>query len=138
MFTQEFEFTDYKGQEKKASYTFSLEKDELLVLELGNYGGLRYTMKKWMAQKRPDKVLDLLQKVVLSAIGEISPDGNSFYKTEQIREEFKQTKVFHDLMFKMMNQEDAFQEFMLRAIPAEVAANFSKEDFKAVMESADT
>lgn len=138
MFTKEFTFTDYRGQEKKASYTFSLEKDELLVLELGNYGGLRYSMKKWMNQKRPDKVLDLLQKVVLSAVGEISPDGSSFYKTEQIREEFKQTKVFHDLMFQMMNEENAFQDFMMQAIPAEMAANISEADIKAVVESAGT
>lgn len=122
MFTREFEYTDYKGNKKKASYTFSLEKDEMLRMELGNYGGLEHTIKAMMAKKRPDKVLDMLENIVLSSVGEISPDGSSFYKNEQIREDFRQTKVCHDLLFEMMSTEDGLMNFIMQAIPAELAA----------------
>ena len=127
MFTREFEYTDYRGNQKKASYTFSLEKDEMLLMELGNYGGLQHTMKTMMAKKRPDKILDLLQDIVLKSVGEISPDGSSFYKSEQIREDFRQTKIFHDLLFEMMTDENALWNFIMQAIPAEVAAKMAEE-----------
>ena len=136
MFSREFTFTDYNGREKKATYWFSLEKDEMLRRELGNYGGLEHTMKKLMKEERPDKVLDMLEDIVLSAVGEISPDGESFYKTPEIRERFRQTKVCHDLLFEMMSNEDALRNFILSAIPADLAAqmaeNESAEDGKVV------
>ena len=128
MFSREFTFTDYNGKEKKATYWFSLEKDEMLRRELGSYGGLEHTMTKMMKEERPDKVLDMLEDIVLSAVGEISPDGESFYKTPEIRERFRQTKVCHDLLFEMMSDQDALKNFILGAIPAELAAKMAEAD----------
>lgn len=127
MFSREFTFKDYNGNEKKATYWFSLEKDEMLKRELGNYGGLEHTMKKLLKEERPDKVLDLLEDIVLSAVGEVSPDGESFYKNEQIRERFRQTKVCHDLLFELMSDENALQKFIMGAIPAELAAKMAED-----------
>ena len=126
MFSREFNYTDYNGNEKKATYWFSLEKDEMLRMELGNYGGLEHTMKRLMKEERPDKVLDILESVVLTAVGEISPDGSSFYKNEKIREAFRQTKVCHDLLFELMSDENALQKFILGAIPAELAQKMAE------------
>lgn len=128
MFNREFTFTDYNGNEKKATYWFSLEKDEMLRMELGNYGGLQHTMKRMLADERPDKVLDLLENIVLNAVGEISPDGSSFYKNEKIRESFRQTKVCHDLLFELMSDENALQAFIMGAIPAELAKKLAEKD----------
>lgn len=130
MFKKEFTFTDYNGNEKKATYWFSLEKDEMLKMELGNYGGLEHTMRKLLKEERPDKVLDLLEDVVLSAVGEISPNGESFYKSEKIREDFRQTKVCHDLLFELMSDEDALRNFIMGAIPAEISAKMAEEAAK--------
>lgn len=127
MFTRKFKYTDYRGNEKEVEYTFSLERDEMLKMELGNYGGLQHAMKMMMAQKRPDKVLDLLEDIVLKAVGEISPDGSSFYKTQQIREDFRQTKVCHDLLFELMSDENALQNFIMGAVPAEIAAAMAND-----------
>lgn len=126
MFNREFTYTDYNGNEKKATYWFSLEKDEMLRMELGNYGGLEHTMKKMMSEERPDKVLDLLENIVLTAVGEISPDGSSFYKNDKIRDAFRQTKVCHDLLFELMSDENALQKFIMGAIPAELAAKMAE------------
>ena len=132
MFSREFTYTDYNGNEKKATYWFSLEKDEMLRMELGNYGGLEHTMKQMMKEERPDKVLDLLENIVLNAVGEVSPDGSSFYKNEKIRENFRQTKVCHDLLFELMSDENALQAFIVGAIPAEIAQKMAeKNDEKA-------
>lgn len=127
MFKKEFTFTDYNGNEKKATYWFSLEKDEMLKMELGNYGGLEHTMKKMMKEERPDKVLDMLEDIVLSAVGEISPNGESFYKNEKIREDFRQTKVCHDLLFDLMSSENALRDFIIGAIPTELAAKMLED-----------
>ena len=126
MFNREFTYTDYNGNEKKDTYWFSLEKDEMLRMELGNYGGLEHTMKKLMKEERPDKVLDILESIVLTAVGEISPDGSSFYKNDKIREAFRQTKVCHDLLFELMSDENALQKFIMGAIPAELAQKMAE------------
>jgi hypothetical protein len=128
MFKKEFNFTDYNGNEKKATYWFSLEKDEMLKRELGSYGGLEHTMKRMMKEERPDQVLDMLEDIVLSAVGEISPDGESFYKNAEIRDRFRQTKVCHDLLFELMSDENALRDFILGAIPAEISAKMLAEE----------
>ena len=130
MFKREFTFTDYNGNEKKATYWFSLEKDEMLRMELGNYGGLEHTMRKMMKEERPDRVLDMLEDIVLSAVGEISPSGDSFYKSEKIREDFRQTKVCHDLLFELMSNENALKDFIMGAIPAEISAKMLEDNDK--------
>lgn len=132
MFKKEFDFTDYNGNQKKKIYWFSLEKDEMLKRELGSYGGLEHTMQRMMNEERPDQVLDMLEDIVLSAVGEISPDGESFYKTPEIRERFRQTKVCHDLLFSLMSDENALREFILGAIPAEISAKMMAEEETAV------
>lgn len=126
MFSREFTFTDYNGNEKKATYWFSLEKDEMLRRELGNYGGLEYTMRQLLKEKRQDKVLDMLEDIVLSAVGEVSPDGESFYKSKEVSDRFKQTKVCHDLLFELMSTEDGLKNFMMGAMPAEVSAKWAE------------
>ena len=127
MFKREFTYTDYNGNEKKTTYWFSLEKDEMLKMELGNYGGLEHTMRKMMKEERPDQVLDMLEDIVLSAVGEISPDGESFYKTQEIRDRFRQTKVCHDLLFELMSNENALRDFIMGAIPAEISAKMVED-----------
>ena len=128
MFSREFTFTDYNGREKKATYWFSLERDEMLKRELGNYGGLEHTMRKLLKEEKPDRVLDMLEDIVLSAVGELSPDGESFYKTPEIRERFRQTKVCHDLLFEMYSQEDGLRNFIMGAIPAEISAKMAEDE----------
>ena len=128
MFSREFEFTDFRGNKKKATYWFSLEKDEMLRMELGNYGGLEHTMKRLMKEEKPDQVLDMLENIVLSAVGEISPNGESFYKSEKISQDFKQTKVCHDLLFELMSNEEALRNFILGAIPAEVSSQILEKE----------
>lgn len=131
MFKREFTFTDYNGNEKKTTRWFSLEKDELMRLELGNYGGLEHAMNRMLKEERPDKVLDMLEGIVLSAVGEISPNGESFYKSDKIREDFRQTKVCHDLLFELMSDKDALKNFILSAIPAELAAKMAEAEAEA-------
>lgn len=128
MFSREFEYTDYKGNAKKATYWFSLEKDEMLKLEMGNYGGLQYAMSQMVKDERPDKILDIIEDIVLSAVGEVSPDGASFYKSDKIRDAFRQTKVCHDLLFELLSDPDGLKKFILGAIPAEASAKILEEE----------
>ena len=83
-----------------------------------------------MKEERPDKVLDMLEDIVLSAVGEISPDGESFYKTAEFREKFRQTKVCHDLLFELMSNENALKNFIIGCIPAEISAKMAEEEAK--------
>lgn len=131
MFSREFEYTDYNGNKKTAKYWFSLERDEMLRMEMGNYGGLEYTMKKLLREKEPGKVIDMMEEIVLSAVGEVSPNGDSFYKSQKIRDDFRQTKVCHDLLFEMMSNQDALRNFILGAIPADISMQILEEEKKA-------
>ena len=138
MFKKDFEYTDYNGNKKTATYWFSLEKDEMLKLEIGNYGGLENTMKRMLDEKEPGKVLDLMEDIILSAVGEVSPNGESFYKNEKIRNDFKQTKVCHDLLFELMSNQDALRNFILGAIPSDLSARIMEEEAKEVSSGAVT
>lgn len=128
MFSRTFEYTGYDGQTHKDTWWFNLSEAELYKLELSNLGGMNGMMNKLLRESKPGEIVDLFEKLILSAVGERSVDGRKFLKNEEIRQDFYQSKAYSDLFVELVKSGDKLAEFLRGAIPAEVAEALAKAE----------
>lgn len=128
MFSRTFEYTGYDGQPHKDTWWFNLSEAELYKLELSNLGGMNGMMQKLLRESKPGEVVDLFEKLILSAVGERSVDGRKFIKNEEIRQDFYQSKAYSDLFVELVKSGEKLAEFLRGAIPAEVAEALAKAE----------
>lgn len=134
MFARTFVYKDYNGKTRKDTWYFNLRKDELLKLEMGSWGGLDALLKRMIREEKPDKIVDMFEKIILSAVGEKSPDGKKFIKNEEIRQDFYQTEAYSDLFYELVTDPKATAAFLKACIPEELAAKINEKD---LLEEAD-
>ena len=128
MFSRTFEYTGYDGQTHKDTWWFNLSEAELYKLELSNLGGMNGMMNKLLRESKPGEIVDLFEKLILSAVGERSVDGRKFIKNEEIRQDFYQSKAYSDLFVELVKSGEKLAEFLRGAIPAEVAEALAKAE----------
>lgn len=131
MFSRTFEYEDYNGAKQKETWWFNLTKAELMEMELGAYGGLDATMKRLIREKKPDEIVKTYKELILSAVGEKSPDGKRFVKNESIREDFYQSPAYSDLFYEMVTDGAKADAFLRGAIPADLLAALEQAEAAA-------
>lgn len=135
MFARTFEYTDYNGQPRKDTWWFNLTKAELMKMELGAWGGLDTLLKRLIREENPSEIVDMFEKIILGAVGEKSPDGRRFIKSEEIRQDFYQTQAYSDLFYELVTDSKAVAAFLKGAIPADLAAKINERELAAAAEA---
>ena len=128
MLKRTFNYEDYNGKQREETWYFSLDKAELMKMELGTWGGLDQTMKRLMREEAPDKIVDMFDNIILSAVGEKSPDGRKFIKNEEIRTDFKQTPAYSELFFELVTDPAKANAFIKACLPSDVAMAITKKE----------
>ena len=128
MFGRTFSYTDYNGNPRKDTWYFNLTKAELMKMELGAWGGLDALLKRLIREEKPEKIVDMFEKIILGAVGEKSPDGRRFIKNEQIRQDFYQTQAYSDLFFELVTDPEKLTAFLKGAIPEDLAKKIDEKD----------
>lgn len=128
MFGRTFSYTDYNGNPRKDTWYFNLTKAELMKMELGAWGGLDALLKRLIREEKPEKIVDMFEKIILGAVGEKSPDGRRFIKNEQIRQDFYQTQAYSDLFFELVTDPEKLTAFLKGAIPEDLAKKIDEKN----------
>lgn len=128
MFGRTFTYKDYNGNTRKDTWYFNLTKAELMKMELGAWGGLDALLKRLIREEKPEKIVDMFEKIILGAVGEKSPDGRRFIKNEQIRQDFYQTQAYSDLFFELVTDPEKLTAFLKGAIPEDLAQKIDEKD----------
>lgn len=134
MFGRTFEYTDYNGQARKETWWFNLTKAELMKMELGAWGGLDALLRRLIREENPAQIVDMFEKIILGAVGEKSPDGRRFIKSDEIRQDFYQTQAYSDLFFELVTDSKAVVAFLKGALPTDLAAKIDERDAEAAAE----
>ena len=147
MFSRTFKFKGYDGKDHEETWWFNLSEDELYKLELGNLGGMNGMMNRLLRQERPGELVDIFERLILSAVGERSIDGRKFMKRckpgqpwGEVAEDFKETPAYAQLFTELVSSGEALAKFLQGAVPEEVAAAMAKaeaEKAKAEQEAAE-
>lgn len=135
MFSRTFEYKGFDGQPHKETWWFNLSEDELYKMELGSVGGLNGRMQKLLREENPGEIVDMFEKIILTAVGERSADGRRFLKKPrpgypwgEVAEDFRETPAYSQLFMELVSSGDKLAAFLKGAIPVEVAEQLEKAE----------
>lgn len=128
MFSRTFNYTDYNGQPRKETWYFNLTKAEVLKMELGSWGGMSTMLRRLIREENPEKIIEIIEKMILGAVGEKSPDGRKFIKSKEIQEDFRQTPAYDELFQELVLDPDKAILFVKGCLPEDLAAAISENE----------
>lgn len=128
MLQREFTYKGYDGEMHTDTWLFNLTQADLLKLNMGSFGGLDDLMKRMIREDRPKELVDMFEALILSAVGEKSPDGRRFIRTQEIRDEFYQTEAYSQLFTELVTNGEKLKAFILAIIPDEISAKILENE----------
>lgn len=128
MLEREFTYKGYDGEMHTDTWLFNLTHADLLKLNMGSFGGLDDLMKRMIREDRPKELVAMFEALILSAVGETSPDGRRFIRTQEIRDEFYQTEAYSQLFTELVTNQEKLKAFVLAIIPDDVSAKILENE----------
>lgn len=123
MLEKTINYTDLNGNQQSDTYLFNYTKREATKL-FAKYDGdiMGYVTKLIDAgQNGYSLIIDLIEDIILGAVGHKSLDGKSFVKTPEYRAEFEQTVAYAELFDELLTDTKAMEEFASKVVPQDVA-----------------
>lgn len=113
-------YTDYNNVERTEDFYFNLTKAEIMEMELSTSGGLAEMIQRIVAAQDAPAIMKIFQDLILKAYGVKSPDGKRFEKSEELKNQFKQTEAYSILFMELATDADAAAKFVNGIVPADV------------------
>lgn len=128
MLVKKIKYKDYNGIEREEDFYFNLNKAEIFNLQFGRVkGGLDTYIKKMIEAEDVPSLINLFEDLVLSAYGEKSEDGKRFIKNDMLREEFKQTEAYSELIMELVQDDKVASDFINALVPKDLADEANKK-----------
>ena len=83
MLHEKISYTDYDGNKVEEVFDFNLNKAELLKMELSTQGGVAGMINTLIKTRDSEAIMTTIEKFILMAYGEKSPDGKRFIKSPE-------------------------------------------------------
>lgn len=123
MLEKKISYIDLNGNEQTDTYLFNYTKREATKL-FAKYDGdiMGYITKLIDAgQNGYSLIIDMIEDIILGAVGHKSPDGKAFVKSPEFREQFEQTVAYAELFDELLTDKKAMEEFASKVVPQNVA-----------------
>jgi hypothetical protein len=117
MLKKTVKYTDYDGEERIEDIYFNLNKAEILEMEMREKTGLEKLIKRIIAERDNEKLVDLFKIIVLKAYGQKSLDGKRFIKSKELSDEFEQSEAYVEVFLSLALDEEAAIAFFNGIIP---------------------
>lgn len=111
MFKHNIIYTDFNGDERKEDFYFHLSLPEVTRLEAEIGAPMDVYTKNLSSGTDVAKLLDFLEKVILSSYGKKTSDGRSFHKSKELREEFEHSQAYAELFEQLLMSPDLARKF---------------------------
>ena len=123
-------FPDFEGKEVTKDFYFNLSKMEFRVLDRKIPGGLQNMINQIMTEKDEDRMIDLLDILILESYGEKAEDGR-FVKEDRFGRRlssfFKVSEAWDVLFMNLVKNEKELSEFLTGIVPKDVAEMAEEE-----------
>ena len=113
-------YTDFNGNERTEDFYFNLTKAEVMEMEMSTTGGMAEMIQNIVAAQDAPAIIKIFKDLVLKAYGQKSPDGKTFMKNDQIREEFVSTEAYSNLFMELAFDADAAAKFVNGIMPKDL------------------
>lgn len=121
MLRKEVTYVDYNGDKVTENLYFNLSSVEQTRLfaryTKGGYKDLEDYAKHLLEVKDTEKMVIMIEDVILSSYGEKSPDGRAFVKTKAVRESFEYSIAYSVLFEELLTNEESMKAFFNGVVP---------------------
>lgn len=123
MLTKAITYENYNGEKRTQNFYFNLTKTELTKMELGSKAGIEATIKEIINTNDNERIMDLFENLILNSVGKKSVDGETFEKSDEIRNWFKSHPAYDKLFMELLSSEKAMADFINAILPFDIAEN---------------
>lgn len=131
MIQRTFTYKDYDGNECTESFCFQLTKAEIVEMQVRDNGNFIDNLKDLMQKRDIERLYHFFRELVLDSVG-VRSGNNRFVKNSEIREDFKYSIPYSELMVELMTDENKIAEFARGITPFDL----SEEDMEKAKEMA--
>lgn len=126
MLKRTIKYEDYNGEQREENFFFSLNKAELLRMNMSKRGGMSTYLQNLADEKDPEKLTKIFEEMILTAYGVKSDDGTRFIKSPEVVTDFKNSAAYSELFYELATDTDKFIDFVIGIIPADMADEIRK------------
>ena len=122
-------YTDFDGKETTKDFYFNISKMEFRVLDRKIPGGLEHMIDQIRTEKDEDRLIDLLDILILESYGERAEDGGFVKEDPQGRRlssYFKISEAWDELFMNLVRNPNELEEFLTGIVPKDVAEGAMK------------
>lgn len=122
MLKKTIEYVDYEGEKRVEDFYFNLSQAEVTqwMMQPGNYT-LDKVLLTLVKAKNGRRMMEVIEDLILRSYGEKSFDGKRFIKSEEMREEFKQTEAYSNLFMELITDDTKAADFILGIFPKDLS-----------------
>ena len=127
-------YEDYLGTVRTEDLYFNLSKTELSDMQMSVDGGYNNLLDKMIRAKDNKEVYKNFVEIVLTAYGELSPDGKYHIKKDaeghRLADMWKQSPSYDALMDEICESEATIAEFCTGILPKNINKENAPQDHK--------
>lgn len=118
MWKETITYKDFFGEERTEDFRFHLSKAECAEKQM-KYAGGGYAefLKRIVAAKDPETIVELFKQFILDSYGEISSDGRRFVKSPELSKAFSETEAYSILYIKLATDDQFAAKFVNGVLP---------------------
>lgn len=136
MIKKTISYVDFNGTQRNDDYYFHLSVPEAtrFAAKFGEQGW-EAGIKSIVDSGDLTEVLDLFEDIILTSYGQKSPDGRTFIKNKEMRENFSNSEAYAQLFEELVMSPDAMTQFA-KGIGMSTAQQLASKATEPVMRSA--
>ena len=136
MIKKTISYVDFNGTQRDDDYYFHLSVPEAtrFAARFGEQGW-EAGIKKIIDSGDLREVLDLFEDIILTSYGQKSPDGRTFIKNKEMRENFSNSEAYAQLFEELVMSPDAMTQFA-KGIGMSTAQQLASKATEPTMRSA--
>lgn len=127
MITLTVKHEDYNDREVESTFHFHLNKRRMLELKSLFGDDLDNRVRSMVHDEDALGLIEMLEQLLVAAVGKKSDDGQSFVQNEEIREWFRGHSGFEACLERVVESSDSAQAFVQGIVPKDVRMHLESE-----------
>ena len=114
MFKKRIKYVDFNGTEREEDFYFHMSSVEMTRFEASLRGMTVEDYAKGIdADKNAPEAVRFIEDIILNSYGRKSPDGRTFLKSPEIRQEFEYSQAYAELFEEMILNPESAKKFAM-------------------------
>lgn len=117
-------YTDFNDVTKTEDFHFHMSVAELTNMGLATAGTtFSELVRRMTVDNDTGAIMDAFKEVILRSVGQRSPEGDKFYKNEQIQNDFVACGAYDALFLKLLTDTSEIVKFVNGVMPKDMQEN---------------